>query len=107
MKCLLCDSEDLKANVVYSTFMPLAMRHGTVKVGGHKVSQLDLKEAWDKVEGVDKDIKGPIYCMECGTEHYYVVGDQHPLKMGSYAEVVRRQKAQLKLAGLGEPEGEE
>lgn len=76
MKCVLCGSEDLKARVTISYNVPLAQRMGTVKVGGLKVTQLDVKEAWDGLGSR----RGPIYCQDCGEEHYYLVGDPSPLR---------------------------
>ncbi len=76
MKCMLCGSPDLKARVTLIYDVPLAMRMGTVKVGGFKVTQLDVKETWDNLG----PRRGPIYCQECGEEHYYLVGDPNPLR---------------------------
>ncbi len=76
MKCILCGSDELKARVTLSYDVPLAQRMGTVKVGGLKVTQLDVKEAWDN----SGSRRGPIYCQNCGEEHYYLVGDPSPLR---------------------------
>lgn len=81
MKCLDCDSENLKAQVTLVYDVPLAARMGTVKIGGMKVTQLDLKEAWDK-----QAIRGPIRCFDCGAEHYYVYGATDPLRKGAVAD---------------------
>ena len=89
-KCLKCGSEGLLCKVVIIKFLPLADRNGTVKIGGHKVGQMDLKNSWDttngKQDGPDQRIRGPIICPDCETEHYYLVGDAKPLRMGNVDE---------------------
>jgi hypothetical protein len=72
--------------------MPLADKGGTVKVNGIKVGQVDLKNAWDTVSGVEgspeREIRGPIRCGECESEHFYVSDSKDPLRLGSYEEAV-------------------
>lgn len=83
MKCLECDSENLRARVTLDRDVPLALRNGAIKVGGMKVSQIDMKEAWEgERNGLPREIRGPINCFDCGTEHYYVVADKNPLRVG-------------------------
>lgn len=74
MKCPDCDSEEMKGYVQLERYIAMAKRNGTVKIAGEKVSQLDLKEKWDKNDdGSEKDVKGPIFCMECGERFEFVV----------------------------------
>lgn len=89
-RCLKCDSEGLLCKVTIVKYLPLADRNGTVKVGGSKVGQMDQKTFWDKTngkeDGPDQEIRGPIMCPDCGTEHFYIVGDKKPLRVGSTEE---------------------
>lgn len=101
MKCKACDSSELHARIELQRNVPLAARGGGIKVGGVKVSQLDLKETWetesyevDRGDGShDTDtrvraLRGPIFCSSCGAEHFYVVDAKDPLILGSYAEAL-------------------
>ena len=89
MKCLACKSEALFGVLTLQKALPLAAKGGSVKVGGHNVTQIDLKNAWDKdVTGDDKLIRGPIQCAECGAAHYYVAKSKNSLRLGDYAEAV-------------------
>lgn len=92
MKCKSCDAEKLFAKIGIQRDVPLAARGGAVKVGGIKVSQLDLKEAWENDmssgEAVPRVLRGPILCGGCGAEHFYVVGAKEPLLLGSYDEAI-------------------
>lgn len=94
MNCTCCNSEDLVAMLTVTIPLKPAMRNGTVKVGSVKFTQMDMKHAWDTVVGpegvVEKAIKGPFICNDCGTEHFYICGDKAPLRAGSYAEAVQR-----------------
>lgn len=67
MNCLCCDSDELLGHVVLAYDVPLAKRGGGIKVGGVKVTQLDLRAAWEKL------VKRPIICQACGTVHHYDV----------------------------------
>jgi hypothetical protein len=75
MVCLVCGSENLKAHVELVYDVPLAARKGGIKIGGIKVTQLDLRVAWEKLAA------RPIFCHECGQEHVYNVGDKEPLQI--------------------------
>jgi len=88
MNCTCCSSEDLVAMLTVTIPLKPAMRGGTVKVGSVKFTQMDMKAAWDTAGGVEKAIKGPFHCADCGQEHYYIVGDKAPFRAGSYAEAV-------------------
>ena len=93
MKCLSCGGESLVAKVTIDLMVPLADRGGTIKIGGLKLGQVTAKEAWDlepTIDGSKKDrvIRGPIYCADCNTEHYYVVGSKRSLREGSYDAAV-------------------
>lgn len=101
MKCKACDHPELKASVTLVREVSLAARGGGIKVGGVKVSQLDLKETWEnELVGVDRGdgtedtesqervIRGPIFCSKCGAEHFYVLKAKDPLFLGSYDEAV-------------------
>jgi len=88
-KCLKCGHPNLYAMVVITKMVPLADRNGTIKVGGQKIGQADLKLAWDTIggeNGIEQKIRGPIICEACETEHYYLVGDKNPLRIGSTKE---------------------
>lgn len=86
MQCLECGSENVKTRVTTDYDVPLAARNGSIKVGGIKPSQLDLKTSWEKQrDGSDHRIRGPIFCHDCGTEHYYVV-ETKTFKVGSTVE---------------------
>jgi len=75
MKCVCCNSDDLFGKVTLSIGLEITKRGGSVKVGGSKISQLDMKDAWNKGNGcVPATIRGPILCADCGTEMFYVVG---------------------------------
>jgi hypothetical protein len=86
-KCLSCGSAALLCKVVITKMVPLADRNGTIKLGGLKVGQADAKNSWDKIggheQGPDQPLRGPIFCAECEAEHYYIVGDKNPLRLGS------------------------
>ena len=92
-KCLSCGSEGtLLAKVTIVKMVPLADRGGTIKIGGQKLGQADLKETWDTVHrpsGIeDRLIRGPIICADCEAEHFYVVGSKRPIRLGSFEEAV-------------------
>ncbi len=86
MKCLACGSEELYGKVLPEILAPLANRGGSVKIGGVKFTQVDIKTCWDTVPGtgVEKAVKGPIYCGDCTQEHHYLTGDAKPLRLGPY-----------------------
>lgn len=88
MECPGCKSKELVGKVVVEKLLPLASRNGTIKVGGQAVTQMDIKELWDGKPDDPKSIKGPILCMDCGTEMVYVVGLAKPLKIMAYEEAV-------------------
>lgn len=92
MKCLECGSDEVLMGVVtIRKALPLALKGGSIKVGGFKVSQIDIKNIWDKdVNGDDKRIRGPIQCSECGTEHFYVAKSKNSLRKGSYLEAIEQ-----------------
>lgn len=80
MKCLSCGSESLFAEVTVKIFLPLAARLGSVKIGGNKITQIDIKRAWDfEDDGTAREVKSPIICAACGVEHRYTVGAASPL----------------------------
>jgi len=89
-KCGSCGSEDLRAKVTIQKIVPLADRNWTIKIGGQKIGQADLKASWDKLggqeNGPDQTIRGPIICADCETEHFVVMGDPKPLRVGSVEE---------------------
>lgn len=89
MPCLSCGCEDLIAKVKISWDARFVERHGTVRIGGVKITQLDIKEAWDNKPGQEpKKLKGPIVCTKCKAEHVYYTGDdQPPLRLGKYARM--------------------
>ena len=95
MKCKACEHPELKARITLTRDVPLAARGGNIKVGGIKVSQLDLKETWETEPLKDgscsiqeRVIRGPIFCSACNAEHFYVVGAKDPLFLGGYEEAV-------------------
>ncbi len=90
MKCPSCKGENLIGRVTIVKMLPMAQRGGSVKVGGSKISQVDLKNAWDKTgPGKDKDIRGPIWCSDCDQELFYVSGAKDNPYKGSYKDAER------------------
>jgi hypothetical protein len=94
MECPQCGSKELLAVITIVRIIPLAQRGGSVKIGGQRLCQMDLRDAWDKHpydrEGPDKPIRGPIHCAECSAEMFHVTGaPQNPI-LGSYAEALER-----------------
>lgn len=86
-KCLSCGEPELLAQVTITKLVPFADRGGTVKIGGQKLGQIDLKRSWDADEsGNEQKIRGPIFCASCETEHYWVAGAKDPLRIGSVEE---------------------
>jgi hypothetical protein len=94
MKCLACGSEQLHAVVTLTRLIPMADRNGTVKIGGMKIGQADMKQEWDQIDTpgglVERMIRGPILCVDCESRHYYVVKSKNPLRLGSYEEALAR-----------------
>lgn len=68
MQCLVCASLNMKAHVTLEYDVPLTQRNGGIKIAGIKVTQLDLRDAWNKLE------LRPIWCHDCLAEHLYDVG---------------------------------
>lgn len=87
MPCLKCGSAKLVAHVSIPWKAAFIERHGTVKIGGVRITQLDIKESWDKdPTGAERILKGPIVCTDCGAHHVYYKGDEEPpLRLGKYA----------------------
>jgi hypothetical protein len=89
-KCLNCGEAELFAMVTITKAVPLADKGGTIKIGGQKIGQMDLKWTWDKIankdDAPDQKIRGPIVCGSCEQEHFFVVGDKNPLRKGSVVE---------------------
>jgi hypothetical protein len=80
--CLVCGGE-LFAKVTLTRMLPLSARGDNVRVSVKeaKVTAVDMKLAWQEDElGQVRKVRGPIYCIECGTEHEYHVGDKEPLR---------------------------
>ena len=67
MKCPNCGSDQLRAHVMLAYDLPLAARDGAIKVGGVKISKLDLREAWEKLE------QRPIWCTACHGQYFWDV----------------------------------
>lgn len=81
--CLACGADALAAAVTLTRLVPLAARGGSVKVGGVKITQIDVRDAFIKTpRGEDRRIRGPIYCTECGAEHHMVVPSDTILRLG-------------------------
>jgi hypothetical protein len=89
MRCESCDSEELFGVVNIRKALPMAKRGGSVKVGGQKISQVDMKDAWDSGTVQDPKIKGPIFCGDCDTEHFYVTGAPSNPYVGSYRRAIK------------------
>lgn len=111
MKCLNCGNGDLYGLAVITKLASMADRGGSIKIGGLKVGQVDAKEGWDTKDngwnwiaralGIDipemerdakgdKLIRGPIFCVDCESEHYYVSKSPKPLRLGSYFQACSR-----------------
>lgn len=78
----MCGGE-LHAEVVLTRLLPLSARGDNVKVSVKeaKVTAVDMKLAWQEdAHGQVRKIRGPIYCIECGSQHEYHVGDKDPLR---------------------------
>ena len=102
MDCVACKAENsLYGRVVITKMVPIADRNGTVKIGGQKLAQTDLKLFWDTdvASGEDRKIRGPIMCLHCEAEHYYVVGSKRPVRLGSYEDAVARGHTVLMAEG--------
>jgi hypothetical protein len=65
MKCLDCGGPNLKARIELVYDVPMAARGGGIKVGGMKVTQLDLRAAWEA------SATKVIFCHDCLAEHTY------------------------------------
>ncbi len=88
--CLKCGGK-LIAMVRAVIPAPLAAKGGTVKVGGVKFTQINIKEAWDNDipnGGAPRQLRGPIKCGDCETEHFYVIGSKKPLRLGDYLDAM-------------------
>ncbi len=82
MNCLSCGADSLFAEVTVKIFLPLAARLGSVKIGGNKITQIDIKKAWDCLPDMTpREVKGPIVCGACGATHCYTVGAVPPLSL--------------------------
>lgn len=94
MECVGCGAETLVGIIAVTKEVPLAKRNGTIKVGGVKIGQLDLKEAWDTEvntagEITERVIRGPIRCTSCETPHFCIVAaGRTRLFIGDYAEAL-------------------
>lgn len=86
MKCLACGSEELLGNVTIDLFVSLAKKGGSLKIGGVKIGQNTVLDAWDGPKNKEKKIKGPIVCADCESRHYYVVGSKKSLRLGDHEE---------------------
>lgn len=75
LKCLVCGSENLRGHVTLTYDVPLAARGGGIKVGGLKVTQLDVRAAWER------ETSRPVYCLDCLTRHVYRVGEDEPFRI--------------------------
>jgi hypothetical protein len=88
MPCLKCGSSDLVAHVSIPWKAQFVERHGTVRIGGARITQLDIKESWDKKGGTPRTLKGPIVCAACNAKHVYYTGDDQPaLRLGNYTKL--------------------
>ncbi len=93
MQCLECGAEELHGLVTMQVTAPLTARTGSIKVGSVKLTQIDVKNQWDKhPTGEERSIKGPIYCMKCGHEMYYH-RDKAELCNGNFRDAIERQYA--------------
>lgn len=87
MKCPHCESEELLCPAHITVMLHPAKRGGSVKVGGVKVTQVDIKAAWDEDGGGNpKKIKGPFKCVDCGEDSFYVVGAPKNLYKGDFVD---------------------
>lgn len=59
MKCLVCGSDQMKGHVRLSYDLPLGAREGSIKMGNTKLTKIDIRDAWEKLE------RRPIWCTGC------------------------------------------
>jgi len=84
MKCESCGHSTLLAKVDIVKMVPLKDKGGNLAMAGVKVGQQDIKSMWtEKRSGGEKPVRGPIFCAECGEEHYYIPGQVPALHLGS------------------------
>lgn len=91
MKCMECGHDQLFAEVRIRKIVPFADKGGSVRLGGHNITQAEIKKTWDEDEtGAERGIRGPVTCPECGCEHYYIKGEGKDagLRKGRYDDVV-------------------
>lgn len=82
MKCIECGSEQLYGVVRVEVWLPMAAKGGSVKVSGAKVTQIDIKNEWDRAsDGSTNPVKEPIVCAACDTIHRYTVGKTPALSL--------------------------
>lgn len=89
LRCLECESDQLFGKITIVKSIPMAQKGGGFNMAGQKITQAEIKKQWShKLTGDTKTVRGPIYCAECGVEHYYVPGAVPALRQGSYDEAV-------------------
>lgn len=119
MKCLNCGG-GLYGLTPIVKLVPLADRGGSIKIGGLKVGQIDATDNWNEKDeswewiarsldiqiqmpGHDDEgkklIRGPIYCVDCMSEHFYVVKSAKPLRLGFYFKACEKGYAALMEEG--------
>jgi hypothetical protein len=86
--CLECGAPGLVALITIRRTAPLTATGASVKVGGLKVGQLDLRDAFvARPDGTPRPVRGPIFCESCGAEHYLTVGKKTILHLGTMTGV--------------------
>lgn len=83
MECPSCKARDeIQAIFSVRVVAPLAKKGGSIKTAGVKVTQIDIKDAWNKdpISEEERMIRGPLICMNCDAELVYVVKSDNPLR---------------------------
>ena len=91
MRCSSCKSENLMGHVQAQIMLPLAKKGGNVVTAGHTVTQKTVEEWWQKdvSSGKERSMLGPVFCVDCGTEHTYFKGLANSLRAVSYETALK------------------
>jgi hypothetical protein len=100
MQCTQCGCSELIGRITIVRAYPMAKRGGNIKLGGMRLTNADAVKVWQKTPiGHDKEIFGPILCVECDSEHFYVKGAKTNPHLGSYKEAEKHGPAFFRKGG--------